>query len=376
MSAKQLECSWRTLRFVNPFGTAHQLRTHHRVLLARWRGDGFIAYGEASRYYGETPAAMIDALHALAPEIERHCPAPSTGSAWTDLETTWRQLAPKNPSMRALADAIVLDAWSRARRVPAWRLVGQPLSHTIASSFTIGLADEETTLRKAREVASRFRTLKIKLGHPEEEQDVATLEVLRRALPTHQFLLDANASWTSARAERTIHRAAALGGVVMVEQPLKPGQLEAMSELTKRSPLPIYADEDAHDAEMTKRLGEMKAAHGVVLKIMKAGGMAACLRQVDVAEQFGLRLMVGCMVETGVGMSVGALLLPFVTLADLDGNELIADDPMHGGPGMSQADATIRYAGGDGLCVEERVDAKISWVPWRELAPPTDGLPI
>ena len=123
-------------------------------------------------------------------------------------------------------------------------------------------------------------------------------------------------------------------GVQYVEQPLPAGDPGA-EELRARSPLPVYVDEDCHTLADVARCAEI--AHGINIKLAKSGGIREGIRMAHAARALGLGVMLGCMVESGLGIAAGCVVAPLCDHVDLDGNLLIAEDPC---PGVAFVDGT------------------------------------
>ncbi len=233
------------------------------------------------------------------------------------------RLAPTGqPAAEAAIDMALRDLAGKRLGAPLYELLGVDPRATPPTSFTIGMDSPEVIARKVEE-ANDYEILKIKLGTDDDRQ---ILEAVRD-VTDRPLRVDANEGWTLAIAvERLawLHRM----GVELVEQPLPEGELAAMRELRRLSPLPLIADESVHRAADIPRLAE--AFDGINIKLMKCGGLGEALRMIAVARAHGMRIMLGCMVETSLAITAAAHLSPLVDYADLDGNLLITDDPFSG----------------------------------------------
>ena len=79
---------------------------------------------------------------------------------------------------------------------------------------------------------------------------------------------------------------------------------------------------------------------------MKCGGLLEAKRMIEIARKHDLQIMLGCMVESSVGITAAAHLSPLVDYADLDGNLLIDNDPY---TGVSVINGQIVLPEGNGL---------------------------
>ena len=177
-----------------------------------------------------------------------------------------------------------------------------------------------TTWRAAREAAApRFRRLKLKLGGG-DGLDVERVRAVR-GVTDLPLMVDVNEWWSLDEALDACDELAALG-VEYVEQPLPAGD-PGGAELRRRSPLPVYVDEDCHTLADVAACAEI--AHGVNIKLAKSGGIREAIRMAHAARALGLGVMLGCMVESGLGIAAGCVVAPLCDHVDLDGNLLLAE---------------------------------------------------
>jgi L-alanine-DL-glutamate epimerase-like enolase superfamily enzyme len=243
----------------------------------------------------------------------------------------------------AALDLALHDLAGRRLGVPLYELWGLDPRATPATSFTIGLDTPERVVEKVAE-AGDFEILKIKLGSPD---DRAIVEAVRQ-VTDRPLRVDANEGWTFDEAVANLRWLAELG-VEMVEQPLPAAEIEASRELRKHSPLPIWADESVHRAADLPRLAG--AFDGINLKLMKCGGLSEARAMIATARAHGLGVMLGCMIESSLGITAAAHLSPLVDAADLDGNLLVTNDPFRG---VRVVGGRLVLPDGPGLGVERR----------------------
>jgi L-alanine-DL-glutamate epimerase-like enolase superfamily enzyme len=212
--------------------------------------------------------------------------------------------------------------------------------------MTISIGTEQEVQRWARTAAERFSILKLKLGQER------SLELVRavRAVTDARLVADANCAWTVEQAKSLIPAMADLG-LEWIEQPLPEEDLDGLRQIREFSPLPIFADEPVRTARDIPRLAG--CVDGVNIKLMKAGGLREAMRMIAVARAHGLQVMLGCMIETSVGITAAAHLAPLVDWADLDGNQTVINDPF---VGVRVKDGRLVLPDGPGLGVEPRPD--------------------
>ena len=290
-----------------------------RVVTVELSDGDLVGFGEASpsSFYGED-AEGVQADLQLLEELA----AGADPLHYRDvLEQAADILGDRRGALCAF-DTALFDLASRKLGVPLWRLLGLDPARIPLTSFTIGIDTIEQMLSKLQE-ARDYPILKVKLGTP---QDIEIIRQLRRETDA-VFRVDANCGWT---VDETIEKSAELKalGVEFIEQPLPPGQLEAMEEVCRRSALPVIADENSVIPEDIPALAGR--FHGINIKLVKCGGILPALRMVHLARTLGLQVMFGCMIETSILISAAAQLGPLADYLDLDGNVLIQDDPYAG----------------------------------------------
>jgi len=117
-------------------------------------------------------------------------------------------------------------------------------------------------------------------------------------------------------------------GVELIEQPMPSDMIEEAAWLRERIDIPILADEAVKSAADIPKLA--KAFDGINIKLMKSGGIQEALRMIYMAKSLGMKIMIGCMIESSVAIAAAAHLTPYLDYADLDGNLLISNDPFKG----------------------------------------------
>lgn len=247
------------------------------------------------------------------------------------------------PAASAALEMALRDLAGKRLGAPVYRLAGIDPNAMPVTSFTIGIDEPEVVAEKVRE-AEGFAALKIKMGG---DDDRALLEAVR-AVTDRPLRVDANEGWTLEQA-RSYLPWLADQGVELVEQPLPAGQREEMRQLKEVSPVPLFADESVGCASDIPALAD--GFHGINIKLMKCGGMGEALRMIAVARAHGLKIMLGCMVESSLAITAAAHLAPLVDFADLDGNLLVTNDPFIG---ASVRSGRLVLPTGPGLGVELR----------------------
>jgi L-alanine-DL-glutamate epimerase-like enolase superfamily enzyme len=271
---------------------------------------------------GETPEQVLHACQACADRARDLNPL-NTEFALAVLHP----LTEGTPSARCAFDIAFYDLLGLAAGLPLHRLLGG-YRYRIQTSITLGLLPAKETVEQARDRARQgFRILKLK-GGLDPDEDVRRLQAVSDALPELMLRLDAEQGYT---VQQALDVARALAGKVeMLEQPTPAGDLKALADVTRRSPVPILADESLTGPASALEIAGQRAAHGLNVKVSTCGGLH-CGRQVDaIARAARMATMVGCINEPALLIAAGlglALSSPNVRYGDLDGHFDIEGDP-------------------------------------------------
>ena len=139
-------------------------------------------------------------------------------------------------------------------------------------------------------------------------------------------------------------------GVELVEQPFPVGSNEALKKGQTLCKIPIFADEDVKDSKDIPVLSG--AVDGINIKLMKCGGIREASRMIYIARAHGLKIMIGCNIESSVSITAAAHLTPLVDYADLDGHLLVTNDPYIG---VAVDKGRLTLPDGDGLGVKAQI---------------------
>ncbi len=306
-----------TLRLRDPFRIARTGADEERQVVHVRVGDGI---GEAAPhpYYGEsvdTVRVALDRYAAAMQDLPDDAPIEQAlGRA--------SEAFGGNAAARGALSSALWDAMARRYNAPLWRLWGVDPSAMAPTSFTIGIGAPEEMQRKAVEAAA-YSILKVKLGTPDDREIIAAL----REVTDKPIRVDANTAWNPKEAVRNC-KWLADAGVELVEQPVAADDLEGLRFVWELSPLPIIADESARTPADVARL--VGCVDGINIKLAKCGGPMQALTMIRMARVHGMRVMVGCMIESSVGIATMAQLAPLVDYVDLDGHLLISNDPYRG----------------------------------------------
>ncbi|QDU56515.1 dipeptide epimerase [Aeoliella mucimassa] len=303
-----------------PFRIAHSVTTHQATLVIELEHEGVRGLGEvgASTYYGHTIESLqqsVESVRSLVEAIE-----PTSGDdLWNALHSA---LAHDVFALSAL-DMACHDLVAKRAEQPWYAMQGLEWNNTVQSSWTIGIDTPEAMLENLQSHPG-WSCYKVKLGSPHDMEVMALL----RANTDELLRVDANAAWTVDDTLRYAEQLATLG-VEFIEQPLPPtATREEHLQVFRNACLPIIADESCCTEEHVEPC--LETFHGINVKLCKCGGLTPALRMLRQARRAEATTMVGCMLETSIGISAAAQLLPLLDCADLDGALLLGRDPADG----------------------------------------------
>ncbi|HKT45697.1 MAG TPA: dipeptide epimerase [Gaiellaceae bacterium] len=329
-----------TLELAETFVIARESSDEEHVVQVELTHSGVRGHGEAA------PIARYDesAESALA-YVEEH--AELLGDDPFALEEVMDRLPPREFAARAAIDAAFHDLQGKLVSLPVWRLLGLRREGP-PTSWTIWLGDPDDMARRAEKAAPRFERLKLKLG-ARDGLDVERVRAVR-GVTDRPLQVDVNEAWSLDEALETLPQLGELG-VQYCEQPLRAGD-DGGARLKRESAVPVYVDEDCHTLADVAACAER--AHGINVKLAKSGGIREAMRMVHAARALGLGCMLGCMVESGLGIAAGAHVASLFDHVDLDGNILIAHDPW---PGVRFANGVQLPSDEPGLGVRHEISA-------------------
>jgi len=342
-----------TLPLVAPFVIAARTATEARNVRIRIEteaahgGDG--ASAPVGYVTGESVESVLEALHAVLPKfidapIDRLGPLLALANA---------ELADA-PAARAGLEMALYDVWARERRLPLWQHFGG-MQDRVTTDVTIPIIGSEAAAALASAAwEDGFRALKIKVGDPDGRgADLARIEAVINAVPKVRLRIDANQAFTPEAAVQFAQALARIGAAVeLLEQPVAKEDVAGLKYVRERIPFPLFADESARSVAEALRLLQEDAVDGINIKLMKSG-ITGALQIIALAKAFGKKLMLGCMLETGLGIAAAAQIAAGTgafDYLDLDSHRLLKPiSDMSGGYTMSGDELVMENSAGWGV---------------------------
>lgn len=279
-------------------------KTHVDVIVCEVSDGAHVGRGEATAIYyeGETAEACAAAIRDYDGPLDR---------------LALLEAMPRGAARNAL-DCALWDLEAKQAGTPVWKLAGLKAPVALPTAFTISLNGPEQMEADAKAAAARgFGLLKCKLTGAGDRDRVAAV---RRGAPAVRLVVDANESWTEVDIAEETAALAALG-VELIEQPVPHGEEERL--LGVEAAVPFCADESCHTRADLDRLTGFSAVN---VKLDKAGGLTEALALVAEARERGMKVMVGCMLGTSLGIAPAFLAAQGADWVDLDGALLLAED--------------------------------------------------
>lgn len=307
------------LKLKHTFRIARNARDFVPVVILSLEHEGIIAYGEASPNvrYGED----IETINTFFSQIDLS--KFDSPFAIDEILQYVDSIATGNNSAKCAVDIALHDWVGKKLNIPLWKMWGLNPANAPLSSFTIAIDEKEIVQQKVLE-ATDFPLLKIKVGL---ENDREMIEAIRE-ITDKPLYVDANEGWKTR--EKALESVKWLKdkNVVFIEQPMPSLQFEDTKWLRDHSEIPLIADESVLHLEDVPKLAE--AFDGINIKLMKSAGLREATQMIHTAKALKMKVMIGCMIESAVGISAAAQLSPMLDYCDLDGNVLISNDPFDG----------------------------------------------
>jgi len=307
-----------TLKLKHYFKIARDERSEQPTLIVELRESELSGYGEATTntYYGISYSNMSECLEKVNQRLATHI-FTTPAQLWEDMKDCFEG----NPFAQCALDEAAYDLYGKKLGKPLYQIWGLNLANMPQTNYTIGIDSVEKMVEKLKELP--WDLYKIKLGTPHDIEIVRELRKYTNAT----FRVDANCGWTAEETIRNSHELKKLG-VEFIEQPMKADDWEGMKEVFAYSALPVMADESCIiPTDVRKCFGYF---HGINIKLMKCGGLTPALQMIAEARSLNMKLMMGCMTESSVGISAIAHIAPMLDYVDMDGSLLISNDIAEG----------------------------------------------
>ena len=304
----ELKYTWKISRNATNF----KLNSIITVGSGKYKGIGEVA---PNIRYNETPEIIQSEFHRFINSQSQNI------HDLHDLTSLLDELKLPN-ALRFGIESAYIHYLCHADRTDIYTFLGIQNPQKVGTSFSLPIMDVKDIEKFYLEnKLQRFSKLKIKVN---AETAGELLHELNR-ISKQPLIIDGNETWKNPDEVLTFMQALKPYNIAIVEQPMHASMVEEYVYLKPKSPYILVADESiCADADFEKLKTQF---HGVNMKLMKAGGYLNGLRILNEAVKHGMHTMVGCMVETSLGISSAFHLCAGIEFADLDGFLIVKDEP-------------------------------------------------
>lgn len=353
MKITKIDVGFVEIPLKTPFKTAlRRVDTAKDLIVKVMTDDGATGYGNA-------PATVVitgDSHASIAAAIKETIGPAIMGRDIRDREEICQLIQRSmvhNTSAKAAVDIAVHDLFGQYYGLPLWRFFGGK-TNRITSDLTISVNDPAVMVEDAKKAVARgYTNLKLKVGVG-AALDIARVKAIREAVgPDITIRLDANQGWRVKEAIQTIRKMEDMGLLIeFIEQPVAAADVDGLKAVTDHVDTPIMADEAAFSPRDVFRLIALRACDLINIKLMKAGGLMAAAQIAAMAQAMDMDCMMGCMLESKVGITAAASLsagASAIVYNDLDAADLMAEDPFTGGITYDKNELIVSDAPGLGI---------------------------
>lgn len=303
-----LKYTWKISRNSSDVKTNLFIRVADKLHVGIGEAAPNIRYGESAEHLTDQFESLVDSGLELIRSLE-------------DLQILLSLHLPSN-SLRFAIESAYIHFVCQQKGISVSQFLGVALPTAVPTSFSLPIMDPAQVGDFIRSHdLNRFESLKIKV---DQEQG---LDLVRQvAAYSHRpLIIDANEAWPEPDALLQFLEQLRSFPVSIIEQPMPADRVAEYEYLKPRSPYDLFADESVTNRVDLNQLS--KQFHGINMKLMKAGGYLNGLKILEETRRNGLKTMVGCMVETSLGIWSAMQLCQGVNQADLDGFLIIRDEP-------------------------------------------------
>jgi len=266
---------------------------------------------------GEIPTSFVlkqETIPNISAILEKTVPTLINRPADDDFSSEiqiLRKKYPNNPMTASGLEIALFRAGLAAQNTDEHAFWGKKRSR-IATDITIPYTTNSDELEKWMRfvVPKNFDTYKVKIsGHIDDDLQLLTRvrDYLTPRRDTFTIRVDGNQGYTSKSFPKLIDRLEKqhlLNYIELIEQPLPKHDYKGLAEIKKQSPLPIVLDETVFSSADMDVVLDRDLGHGINIKFAKSG-VAESAKLIKIAKKNKLKLMIGCMTETMIGLSAG-----------------------------------------------------------------------
>jgi len=337
----------------NPFITSlRRVDTLEDLVIIIECDDGSVGYGEGAptpQITGETMGSMVAYIEFIKPHI--------IGREIEDfntLLTLMHTLIVKNTTAKSALEIALYDLKAKSQNLPLYRMLGGTQTK-FSTDITISMGEIDKMIADAHAaIALGYDTLKIKIGD-NPTKDIERIVAIHDVLDDNiKLRLDANQGWTAQESVELLHALENKDIIAeFIEQPVAADDIEGLKYIKERVQTPLLADESIFSVKDARRLLEMQAIDYVNIKLAKTAGITQALELADLSKSFGVKCMIGCMLEGPIslaaGVHVASAKADIITMLDLDAVSLLASHPVTTNIQFDESTITLSNESGLGV---------------------------
>ena len=314
--------------------------------------DGSVGYGEGAPtpvITGETMGSMIACLEYIQPHI--------IGREIEDFDSIIKlvhSLILKNTTAKSALEIALYDLKAKSENLPLFRMLGGTQTK-FSTDITISMGKIDKMIADCHNaVALGYDTLKIKIGD-NPQKDVERVRAIHDALDKNiKLRLDANQGWSAQESVELLHALEKQDVIAeFIEQPVAADDFEGLKYIKERVQTPLLADESIFSVKDARKLLELQAIDYVNIKLAKTAGISQALKLADLSKEFGVKCMIGCMLEGPISVAAGVHVVSakadIITMLDLDAVSLLASHPVETSIEFNESEIILSDAVGLGV---------------------------
>ncbi len=293
--------------------------------------NGDAGYGEGAPtpvITGETMGSMIACIEFIKPHI--------LGKEIKDFDTIItlvHTLIVKNTTAKSALEIALYDLKAKVSNLPLYRMLGGSKTK-FSTDITISMGETHKMIADCHHaVILGYDTLKIKIGE-NPKKDVERVVAIHQSLDKNiKLRLDANQGWTAEQSVTLLHALEKQNIIAeFIEQPVAADDINGLKYIKERVQTPVLADESIFSVKDAHRLLEIQAIDYVNIKLAKTAGITYALELADIAQEYNIKCMIGCMLEgpiaVAAGVHVASAKADIITMVDLDAVSLLSSHPV------------------------------------------------
>ncbi len=335
-----------------PFKTAlRRVDSLEDLVVTIYTESGLVGYGEGAStavITGDTISSMVGAIEYIKPMlIDR------TIEDFNSLLYIIEHSMVHNSTTKSMLEIALYDLKAQSLKLPLYRYLGGSKT-SFRTDITISINSIDKMLQESQEAIDLgYDILKIKVGNSISE-DFEIIKSIAQTFPDITLRVDANQAWSPKESLYILKKLERLNIYPeLIEQPVKANDFRGMKYIRDRSIIPILADESIFSPKQAIEILELEVCDYINIKLAKCGGISNGLKIADIAELYGVKCMIGCMLEGAISVGASVHLASArentITMLDLDGVNLLAKNPILGGVEFNESKIRLNSSYGLGI---------------------------